>query len=348
MKVLSLPGRNFRGNSYFKLFCDGLEKVGIDVIDIRSKDVLYLKFDIIHIHFPEHYVTEQNLIGAIKWTSIYSFLFLISKLFNKKIVRTIHDVLPFKQRHKWLLKPYMTFITYITDSYVFMTDSSINEFFEYFPNERQKPSVVIEHGPYPVRTINQAEIDVLRSELLGQTTDAFLVGFLGNIKEYKGIEALNLFPEKLMNGRPIKLVIAGKCDTETQLLCDEVMAKIRPEKMFRIDEVISDELLDKLIRSVDVVFLPYKKGWNSGLGILVLCNEGRILASSLPVFADVRKKYGEIWTYQYNDANELSKVLNEIESKTPVQNEKDELKRKLALTSFELGASKLKNFYESL
>ena len=58
------------------------------------------------------------------------------------------------------------------------------------------------------------------------------------------------------------------------------------------DERLSDDRLVDAIRASDVVALPYRAIWNSGLAVLVLENGGRIVTSDAPVFRELRDELG--------------------------------------------------------
>ena len=94
LRVLSLPGREFGGNPYIKLFCDSLERAGISVVNIHTTQGKYLKFDVLHIHWPEFYITEKPIYTAMALAPTDLFYMVATKLPRKKI--TVHDVSPMR------------------------------------------------------------------------------------------------------------------------------------------------------------------------------------------------------------------------------------------------------------
>jgi hypothetical protein len=58
IRVVSLPGRNYLGNDYFKLFCEALEGAGLDVINMHESRAKVLRFDVLHMYFT---YTFQNI-----------------------------------------------------------------------------------------------------------------------------------------------------------------------------------------------------------------------------------------------------------------------------------------------
>ena len=65
LRILSLPGRDCKGNPYIELFCDLLEKEGMSIVNIHSPQAKSFKFDVLHLHWPQHYVTERSLCRAL-------------------------------------------------------------------------------------------------------------------------------------------------------------------------------------------------------------------------------------------------------------------------------------------
>ena len=58
VRVVSIPGRRHAQNSYFPLLWNALENAGAKMISARTMKALMLRYDILHVHFPEHLVTE--------------------------------------------------------------------------------------------------------------------------------------------------------------------------------------------------------------------------------------------------------------------------------------------------
>src|ERR1700731_1886657 len=178
LRVLSLPGREFGGNPYIKLFCDSLERAGIAVVNIHTIQGKYLKFDVLHIHWPEFYITERPIYTAMALAPTILFYMVATKLLRKKIVWTIHDVPPMRPRHARLLQLYLLCVRVLVDAYVFMSPSSEAEFVKIFPRTRKKKVCHVPHGPYPVSATSrqrQAELTERLSWLrLGRDPVVFL------------------------------------------------------------------------------------------------------------------------------------------------------------------------------
>jgi beta-1,4-mannosyltransferase len=351
IRVLSIPGRRHAQNSYFGLLWDALQGAGIEMVDARTTAALLLKFDILHLHFPEHLVTERPLHSALLMAPIFLCYVATARALGKKFVWTIHEVYP--QRRHWLAEPYLKCLHILANAYIFMNRTSQQEFLNRYPHQRRKMVWRIPHSSYPVTQISTIRRNEIRDSLT-QGTDCLLVGFLGEIRPYKNPAALPFLPAMDPRGRPLRLVVAGafheSCDV------DDIKAKlqaINANRVVRIDARLSDERLSEMIQSVDVVFMPYLQGWNSGFSMFALACGARILCSALPMFREINENLGSPWIYLFNhnatDLHEtLSSVVASISRDTLNEGDRLRLEQFLAETSFEQTAARHVELYRSI
>jgi beta-1,4-mannosyltransferase len=353
LRVLSLPGREFGGNPYIKLFCDSLERAGIAVANIHTTQGKYLKFDVLHIHWPEFYITEKSIYTAIALAPTVLFYMVATKLLRKKIVWTVHDVTPMRPRHARLLQLYLLCVRVLVDAYVFMSRSSEAEFVKIFPRTRKKKVCHVPHGPYPVSATSQQRQAELRERLSGGG-DCLLVGFFGDIRPYKNAEVLAYLPDQDAIGREIKIVVAGAADpTYNTTEIEAPLSRILPKRMVRIKERISDQDLVDMIRAVDFVLLPYLRGSNSGFSMLVLSCGQRLLCSALPMFRELQNRLGPPWVHIFDHhAKNLSAELEAALSRVQHDVMDPEATSRLAAffdeCSFDHGAQRLYQLYDDL
>lgn len=349
MRVLSIPGRTYIGNPYWKHFCEAFDATGVEVVEVRSLDAATLRFDVLHIHFPDHKVAEHPLPKAILLSAVFLGFLAAVRLFGRKVVWTVHDVTPFKKRHAWLLRLHMRCVRALTSGYVFMNPSSRADYLAAYPREGAKPSRLIGHGVFPTIRVSAERRGQLRSELSGGE-DAFLVGFLGDIKPYKNIGALRLVPERDGAGRPIRIVVAGRIDRATD--AGEVaraLSAAGPERVHRIDRRLDDRELAELMGSVDVVFLPYRLGSNSGFAVLVLAAGGRLVTSDLPMFLDLEAEFGAPWVVcAAEEPQAMAAAFRAAAARAVAPQDIESRERGLALVGFEAGALELAAFYRDL
>jgi glycosyltransferase involved in cell wall biosynthesis len=348
MTILSMPGKG-HANRYFTFFCDSLEEAGMRVLNIRDRDARRFKFDVLHLHFPTHFLTETKVLPAIVWSLVLSAFFVFTKLLGKPIVYTVHNVIPFHAKRGWLLVPYLALVHHLSDAFVFLNGSSQTEFYERFPAQRSKRFVRIAHGPYPV---NELSADARREKRRAVAGDeeSFLVGFLGTIKSYKNAAAIASVPRTLGDGRPVKIVVAGRIEASYKREAEAILADVPADLLVRIDRFVSDEELDELIQITDAFFLPYTKGWNSGAVLLALSNRARIVASNLPVFEELAQSLGAPWVYCFDRdaariAESLPAVLEAVAADPVDDAARARLSRFLDENSFAAGTRRLEALY---
>jgi hypothetical protein len=344
---------DFGGNPYIKLFCESLEKAGMSVVNIHTFQAKCFKFDILHIHWPEFYITERAIhIGLVLAPTVLVYM-IVSKLLRKKIVWTIHDVIPMKTPHARLLQLYLLCVRVLVDAYVFMNPSSEAEFLKLFRRARKKTAWHVPHGSYPVAAISPQRRAELQERLSGGA-NCLLVGFFGDIRPYKNPEALAYLPHQDSIGREIKIVVAGAVDsTYDAKEIEASLSRIPPKRLIRIRERFSDQCLADIIGAVDVVVLPYLRGSNSGFSMLVLGCGQRLLCSALPMFRDLANRPGAPWVYVFDHrakdlSAELEATLSRFQHDVVDTDAKSRLQAFLDDCSFDHGARQLRQLYERL
>jgi beta-1,4-mannosyltransferase len=351
IRVLSIPGPRHEHNSFFGLLWNAVQGAGIEMVDVRTTAALLLKFDILHLHFPEHLVTERRLYSALLVAPIFLSYVAIARVFGKKFVWTIHEVYP--KRRYWLARPYLWCLRLLTTAYIFMNRTTEEEFLSRYPDERRKVISRIPHSSYPVTKISATRRDDVRASLV-QETDCLLIGLLGEIRPYKNPEILPFLPPADSDRRPIRLVVAGtfheSCDVDR---IETKLRKIDPSRIVRIGERLSDERLSEMIQSIDLVFMPYLQGWNSGFAMFALACRARLLCSALPMFREIGESLGSPWIYLFNHnaadlSHELACVMDSISRHKPNEGDMIRLQQFLSDTSFEQTASRHVELYRSI
>lgn len=350
LRILIIPGRQ-APNPYFSLLCNGLEQNGVQMVDPRSRDALLGNFDILHLNFPNHYIAEFGLLSAAFYAICILSILSLFRLFGKRIVYMVHDVEPLNKRNPRVLSVYTKLVNKLTSGFIFLSRSSEQEFLRLYPYARQEKRLRIAHGPYPVRLLSHAEKQTIRQKLVGET-DSLIVGYIGAIKGYKNPGALSSIPKRLPDGREVHLLIAGAVEAPVASMMAQLLQSDLPThtKMLRH---LSGSEMDDLIQSVDIVFLPYITGFNSGLAILCLSNRARMIASDLPMFRELEQTLGHPWVYTWAPARSSSgrdlETLLESASKTlPTASDEGRLSDFLSESSFHVGSRAIVNFYRDL
>jgi glycosyltransferase involved in cell wall biosynthesis len=109
-----------------------------------------------------------------------------------------------------------------------------------------------------------------------------------------------------------RLVVAGSChppELEADLraaAAGSASVDLRPRRL-------DDQELITLLAAADLVVLPYRETFNSGMALLALSAERPVLLPRTPVYEDLREKVGETWVLLY-DGEISSTVLDDAVS----------------------------------
>jgi hypothetical protein len=348
VRVVSVPGRRDAQNSYFSLLWCALEDAGAEMLSARTSAALTLQYDILHLHFPEHLITERPLCWALIVGPLFLAYVVTARMLGKKFVWTIHEVNP--TRRYWLAQPYLWCLRNLTNAYIFMNRTSENAFFQRYPDERRKIICKIPHSSYPVTETSTVRRGEVRASLT-QGVDCLVVGLMGEIRPYKNPAALQFLPATIPDGRPVRLVVAGAFHASCNVNEIETMLrKIEPKRFVRIKERLSDERLSEMIQSIDLVFMPYLQGWNSGFAMFALGCGARLLCSALPMFQEIEEILGPPWIYSFDHnapdlSQELTVALVRVSRDKPDAADRARLDQFLVDASFERAASRYMKLY---
>ena len=293
MKVLVFPNR-YGANPYFQMFLLGLKDAGIE--DVRLLSVLRLRsgFDAMHLHHPDHAVTQGGWLKSLVLVVALLCIASYARLTGRPVVWMVHDAEPWVRRNA-LLALFMKAITNLTTAYVFLNTSSQKIFYRNNSEEVRKPFCVIPHSRFQTTLYSAARVREHRQAHGIRDTD-ILIGFLGSITSYKGLECVNLIPDQARSGRAVKLAVCGGIDAFLpRNYVENILCHRSPEAYVQIPKRLTDEELALWIQSSDAVLLSYSGGSNSGMAHNVLSNHGRIIASERPMFQELAERCGPSW-----------------------------------------------------
>lgn len=225
-------------------------------------------------------VVNYNLIS--QHNVEYLFLRFWKKVLKKRIVITLHDVVPFAPQYKSLfsVKDTKQKIIDLADYILVHNQNSIDDFrlaFKYDGNivKHQFPVMDLRDmfGP-PPRT---------RAGRVGAAPYTFL--FVGHPRIEKGLDVL-VEAWKLIDSERngCRLIVASNLDKRSSIYADlGSMSNVEVRPTF-----LSDKMYYELIASADCVLLPYKRGTNSGIPGTVLSLGTKVVCSDIPMFKNNR------------------------------------------------------------
>ena len=347
MKIIVSPGSVVNLNSFFKRFIVEMEALDNEVVSPRLLHIA--DADLFHLHFPEFKISvNKNWLKAFLVGSAMLLFILGIRLRGKPVVWMVHDVRPLKKYNPRLCNAYMFCVRKMMSGYIFLSQSSRTEFERLYPEERTKPMLNVMHPPYPIRLLNSDEKKAVR-EKLSVKPDEFLIGYLGDIRDYKNSDVLRYIPEQLDDGRNVVLLVAGKADDDAKAF-EQNLSKRRH---IYINRRITDEEMESFTQSVDVTLLPYSWGWNSGALFLALSGHQKALTSDLSIFREMQNYFGPGWITTFalaatDKKAEMKRAVETVAKTTCAAEDIEKLSGQLGDLSYPRMAKRIQDFYVSL
>jgi beta-1,4-mannosyltransferase len=313
MRILAHPARRNRHRNPFNfLLSEAVAAQGCEVVDFDNRNGFVGSADVVHIHWPQEAARGRLRRAMAKAVGLVLPL-LLHRLRGARIVWTVHNVRGHDQNNPALERVLMWIVASMVHGVIFLTASTRAHAYKEIPKLASKPFAVIPHGLYGTqseRTQAQARV------LFGLSVRGRVIGFLGDIKRYKGLDLLIAAFEQTPPGA-ITLFVAGVFTSRSYGACVRERLGRLCERgnlvAFRETRLDNRALVDA-IRACDVVVLPYDEIWNSGLALLVLENGVPILTSDAPVFRDLQHEVGPDWV-QVFDGELTGEILAAVAGK---------------------------------
>ncbi len=238
------------------------------------------------------------------------FLLWLFRRNNFKVVATIHDVEDFQKYGSEInTAKYKKFEKRI-DRIIVHSDFAKSSLEKYFPEFSADKIHQVPHGDTDFLFTDDCTVTEARQKL-NLPIDKQLILFFGQIKKVKGLDVLlRAFALLRKINQNVQLVVAGptwKVDEEEFL---DIISENKMENdcIMRM-EYIANELIPFYFRAADIVALPYRKIYSSGVMIRSLDYASAIVASDLDVFKNVIHDGKNGILFQSENAEDLSKKM---------------------------------------
>jgi len=279
-----------------------LKSSGIQVHSLRLKNIImnfktFWKIKIVHINWSEIY----RFRGHLK--------FFLLKLFNKKIIWTMHDKTTNHDR-KSVFKESLHYLVYklfiiFSNKIIIHCNISKNILKNYCKNIDFNKVVYIPHGNY-ICNIKNYDIKKPNGKI------NFL--FFGQIRPSKNIEILIEIFNTLQNviaDIVFELKIIGGCSDEYSFKLNNLLSKENKNISFEFKYIDNDEL-NAIIQKSDIAILPHnnRSSLNSGSIILAFSNKRTVIAPLIGTLEDIKEDF--YYSYDYNNQEEHKKALTDV------------------------------------
>lgn len=241
---------------------------------------------------------------------------------GKKIVLTIHDILPFNQ--KFYDYYYHKKIYAMADQIIVQATDNVKRFHELFP-DNQVPVHMIPHGHF-MDYAQKIEKNIAR-EKLQIPQDKFVYLFFGQIKKVKGVDVLlKAWAKAIKENQELKenalLVIAGSVWKADFGKCEEIIETEHLQEYLKLDiRYIPDEEVDSYYGAADICVLPYLEVYQSGVLQLTYAHDKAAIVTKIPAFTDIIDE-SRGFLCESGDADSLKEAMKRA------YDEKDMLKKK--------------------
>ena len=224
---------------------------------------------IAHLHWTSHVLADAKSEEDAD-ARASTFLGFVRSLQQRgiKTVWTVHNRLPHRCEYPQVERQLRTELASLVDVAHIMTEGTPDAVGDLFtlPSDRL---LVAEHPSYLGAYPTHHDPQLVRFET-GFEPDDFVVGMIGSIQAYKGVdELLDAFAIAAPDVANLRGLIAGMPGRDPESL--ELVRRLRTQPMIRaFPSKLDDQNLARLVSSVDVMALPYRSTLNSGAALLAL------------------------------------------------------------------------------
>jgi beta-1,4-mannosyltransferase len=299
LRVVASPAFKTRGlNPYNWLLYTHLQALDVDVQEYSPGRLLAGGCDVWHLHWPEKPLNDPSAVRAL--TGVLGLLIMIrvARLRGIKVLWTIHNLAAHEERHPRLARWFRRALVREIDGYISPTKAGKAIALRTHPELGRVPGFVVAHGHY--RDVYADHMDRAHArQHLGLDPNALVLAFVGQVRPYKGVEALCRAVRSLLN-QEVHLLVAGAASDEMATAL-RAAAGDDPRITFHF-AFIQDADLHVYLRAADLVVLPYIDVLNSGSALLALSFDVPILVPSTPTLRELGDAVGPEWAFTYDGA----------------------------------------------
>jgi glycosyltransferase involved in cell wall biosynthesis len=245
---------------------------------------------IIHLHFFD--LGILNLIVLI-----------LSKFYSQKLIVTLHDVDPLNALNGKSNIIVESLCYKLVDGIIVHNHSSKSEFLK--KRKIKVPLRVIPHGNY-LPFVKKLPLPVEKAELN--------LLFFGLIKDVKGLDVLIEAMGKVITHKPnIKLTIAGRpWKTEISKYIKLIQKNNLQDNIETHFRFIEDKEIDDFFMNADILVLPYKRVYQSGVLLLTMSYGRAAIVSNLEPFTEIVRDSETAFIFKSENSDDLASCILNI------------------------------------
>ncbi len=235
------------------------------------------------------------------------FNFFLVKILFGRVVVTVHDVTSFAHNEKSTL---ISILVYkLSDLLLTHNQFCKNEIIKIDASLKERLCIIphVNYTPF----INIQKDKKKSRDHLGLPTDKTILLFFGMIKKVKGLDVLLQSFRKVVDENPnIVLLIAGKVWEDDFTFYQQIIDKKNlTDHIILHTDFIPQVEVEYYYCASDLVVLPYKKIYQSGVLMMALSYEKPVLVSDLPSLKEIITDNENGFVFKSEDINDLAKKL---------------------------------------
>ncbi len=239
------------------------------------------------------------------------FAIALFKLFRIPIAIILHDVSNFSKKDSIFFKrKILGFAKYL----IVHNNFSLNEVKNLNIGGLTDKLHVLKHGSFIDLPNSLITKDIAR-KLLGYKDEEKIVLFFGQIKKVKGLDILiNAFNQCQTD---CHLVIAGKTWKDNSAYYQELIeGSSKSSKISFYNEYITNDKRELFYKAADVIVLPYREIYQSGVLLMAMSYSLPVIASDLPANLEIIKDKENGLLFKSEDIEDLSRTIDYFFEKT--------------------------------
>ena len=303
-------------------------------------------YDVVHVQFDYPFFGRLWRITGIYIPIFFTALHLLSLISHFKVVTTLHEIWEpgNPPRFGKLGVLYATlvneFVFSFSDSLVVLSESAGDRLAEQgVPNSK---IILVHHGSNMPTFIDKIEC----KKIIGLNGKIKIITLLGHIKKSKGHDLL-IKVARYLSRDTIVLIAGDAYGDEDRRYLEELKRDAFERIVFH--GFVEDNEMPVILNATDIMVLPYRETTQSGILNLSLAYGIPSVASDLPYFKEICRKYGCILLFKSEDATSLLDHINRLLSDTKLQDRLRKCCRKYRIdNTFGNAAKKTASLYYNL
>lgn len=269
-------------NPYIHMLDEALHRThGVDHLRFHRMRALFGRYDALHFHWPETLFGGSTPARTVARRAFALALRARLALTPVAVVRTVHNLEPHAEGSPWEQR-YLRWLDRRTDHRIVLTAQT--------PSPPGAPRTLILHGHYR---------DWFAHVPAGAPTPG-LLGFVGLVRPYKGVEDLLDAFSATADTRPdLRLRVAGRPTSDG--IERELRQRASTDPRIELDlRYLSEDEFANTVRQCEALVLPFRSMHNSGSLLAALSLERPVLVPRTAVTEDLAAEVGSGWVTTFD------------------------------------------------